>query len=86
MTREEKYRQIRREACYTGLTLVFLILFWMAAGFGAACLDVKVLHLPLWAITSTVGVWMAAILLVKLLTKYVLKDMSLQDEEEKANG
>ena len=42
----------------------------------------KVFHLPLWAVTSSVGVWAMAVLLVKFLTKYVFADMSLQDDEE----
>lgn len=82
MTNEKKYAQVRKEAMYTGLALVFLILFWIVAGFGLAQVDVKVFHLPLWAVTSSVGVWAMAVLLVKFLTKYVFADMSLQDDEE----
>ena len=33
MTDWEKYQQIRREAAYTGLALLVLILFWCWAGF-----------------------------------------------------
>ena len=36
MTREEKYRQVRREAGATGVLLALIILFWCAAGFGLA--------------------------------------------------
>lgn len=86
MTKEEKYRQMQREAVYTGLALLLLILFWLLAGFGAARLDVTVFHLPLWAVTSTIGVWFMAILLVKFLTKYIFRDMSLQDEEVQDRG
>ncbi len=86
MTNEEKYRQMRREAGYTGIALFLLILFWLAAGFGVAQLDVKVLHLPLWVWTSSLGVWFMAIFLVKVLTKYVFRDMSLQDEEVEKDG
>ena len=86
MTREEKYKQIRREAGFTGLALLLLILFWAAAGFGVSRLDIKVFHLPLWAVTSSVGVWCMAILLVKFLLKYVFRDISLQDEEVKDRG
>ncbi|MBR4695184.1 MAG: YhdT family protein [Selenomonadaceae bacterium] len=81
MTNEEKYQQIRREAKWTGIALFLLILFWLAAGFGAAQFQVKVFHLPLWAVTSSIGVWLMAILLVRFLVKYVFRDMDLQDEE-----
>ena len=86
MTRKEKYLQMRKEAGYTGLALLLLILFWLLAGFGAAQLDVTVFHLPLWTVTSSIGVWFMAILLVKILTKYVFRDMSLQDEEVEKHG
>ena len=82
MTNEAKYRQVCKEARATGLALLVLILFWLAAGFGAAQLDIKVFHLPLWAITSSIGTWMVAILLVKFLTSVVFKDMSLEDDEK----
>lgn len=86
MTNGEKYRQMRREAGFTGLALLLLILFWLAAGFGAAQLELKVFHLPLWAVTSSVGVWLMAILLVKFLVKYVFQDMSLEDREVEKDG
>lgn len=86
MTREEKYRQMRREAGCTGLALLLLILFWLAAGFGMSGVDVKVFHLPLWTITSSIGVWFMAILLVKILLGFVFRDMDLQDEEVKERG
>ena len=81
MTNEEKYRQIRREAGFTGLALLLLILFWLLAGFGAAQLDIRVFHLPLWAVTSSIGVWAVAILLAWFLSMHVFRDMSLQDED-----
>ena len=84
MTRKEKYLQMRKEAGYTGLALLLLILFWLLAGFGAAQLDVTVFHL--WTVTSSIGVWFMAILLVNILTKYIFQDMSLQDEEVEKHG
>ncbi|MCI6751671.1 MAG: DUF997 family protein, partial [Selenomonas bovis] len=55
MTREEKYRQVRREAGATGVLLALIILFWCAAGFGLAGVPVFVFGLPLWAVMGTVG-------------------------------
>lgn len=81
MTDEKKFRQMKKEAAFTGLALLALILFWLVAGFGAAKLDVTVLHLPLWALTSSIGVWFAAIVLVKFLTGKIFKDMDLDDGE-----
>ncbi len=78
-TETEKYRQMKKEALFTFLALAVLIVFWLAAGFGLARFDVTVFQLPLWALTSSLGVWFFALLLVKLLLKFVFKDMDLAD-------
>ena len=82
MKEREKYLQICREAGCTGAALLVLIVLWLIAGFGVAQLDVKILHLPLWTITSSIGVWLGAILIAWLLTRYVFKDMPLSENDE----
>ena len=82
MTDWEKYQQIRREAAYTGLALLVLILFWCWAGFGLEGVEMEIFGLPLWAVTSSIGVWIFAIVLVKILLKFVFRDMPLDDEKE----
>lgn len=82
MTDWEKYQQIRREAAFTGLALLVLILFWCWAGFGLSDVEMEVFGLPLWAVTSSIGVWFFAIVLVKILLRYVFRDMSLDDEKK----
>ena len=86
MTREEKYRQVRREAGATGVLLALIILFWCAAGFGLAGVPVFVLGLPLWAVMGTVGVWLFAIVGVYVLVRGWFADMSLDDEEARTRG
>ena len=81
MTDWEKYQQIRREAAYTGLALLVLILFWCWAGFGLASVEMEIFGLPLWAVTSSIGVWLFAIVLVKILLKFVFRDMPLEDSQ-----
>lgn len=80
MSEKEKYLQIRREAMWTGITLLVLIIFWMLAGFGLADVDIKVFGLPLWAVAGTFGVWIFAMVLVKLLTTFVFKDIDLETD------
>ena len=80
MTEKEKYRQICREAAVTGIALLILIVFWLFAGFGLSGSTITIFRLPLWAAASTVGVWLFAIVLVWILTKFVFKDMDLGDE------
>lgn len=82
MTDWEKYQQIRREAVFTGLALLVLILFWCGAGFCLSDVEYEIFGLPLWTVTSSIGVWFFAIVLVKLLLRYVFRDMSLDDEKK----
>ncbi len=81
MNNYEKYRQVRKEAAATGLLLLILMGFWIFAGFGLAGNSVEIFHLPLWVWTATIGVWLFAIIGVKILTVAVFEDMSLEDEE-----
>lgn len=80
MTEKEKYDQVKKEAAATGRALLGLIVFWVAAGFGAAQLDIRVLHLPLWAITSSIGTWMVAVGMARYLSQSVFKDMNLEED------
>ena len=78
----QKFSLVRREAIYTGLALVGLIIFWLIAGFGTASLDVKIFHLPLWAVLGTIGVWLVAILISAILSKVLFKDVDLGGEHD----
>jgi len=85
MTEREKYLQIRREAMWTGITLLALIVFWYFAGFGLADSQLRLFGLPIWAVGGSIGVWFFAVLLVKLLTTFIFKDIDLEvTKEEKA--
>lgn len=78
----QKFSLVRREAIYTGLALVGLIIFWLIAGFGTASLDVKIFHLPLWALLGTVGVWFVAICISAILSKVLFKEVDLGGEDD----
>ncbi len=82
MSERRKFRQLQREAAATGIVLLLLILFWLAAGFGLSGSEIRIFHLPLWAVMGTFGVWFMAVFLVKVLTKTVFRDMSLSEEED----
>lgn len=82
MNDAQKFSLVRREAIYTGLALVGLIIFWLIAGFGTAGVDVKIFHLPLWAVLGTVGVWLFAILISAVLSRVLFKDVDLGGEDD----
>ena len=74
---KEKFNVVKREAAYTGIALAALIIFWLIAGFGTSALDVKIFHLPLWAILGTIGVWIFAIVISFILSRKLFTDMDL---------
>ena len=82
MSDAQKFSLVRREAIYTGLALAGLIIFWLIAGFGTSSLDVKIFHLPLWALLGTVGVWIVAICISAVLSKVLFKDVDLGGEDD----
>ena len=78
----QKFSLVRREAIYTGLALIGLIIFWLIAGFGTSSLDVKIFHIPLWAVLGSVGVWFVAILISFVLSKVLFTDVDLGGEDD----
>ena len=81
MTESEKFSVVRREALYTGVALALLIIFWLIAGFGLMSIDVKIFHLPLWAIMGSIGVWIFAILISYILSHKLFKDIDLGGDD-----
>ena len=82
LSEAEKFSLIKREAIYTGLSLVGLIIFWFIAGFGTMSFETKIFHLPLWAIFGTVGVWIFAIGISFILSRKIFKDIDLGGEND----
>ncbi len=88
MTKEQKDRQIRKEAGAT-LILFFICMFWHIGfgwGLSGSC-DVTIAKLPLWWWISTPGVFVVGLVGVLVLLKFVFKNFSLDDDEngEEAN-
>ena len=81
MTESEKFSVVRREALYTGVALALLIIFWLIAGFGLMSVDVKIFHLPLWAVAGSIGVWIFAICASYILSHKLFKDMDLGGDD-----
>ena len=81
-TEAEKFSLVRREAIYTGLALAGLIIFWLIAGFGTASSEIKIFHLPLWAVLGSIGVWVVAIVISAILSKILFKDVDLGGDDD----
>ena len=78
----QKFSLVKREAVYTGVALAGLIIFWLIAGFGMSSVEVKIFHLPLWAVLGSVGVWFFAIIISAILSKKMFKDVELGGEDD----
>ena len=82
MNDAQKFSLVRREAIYTGIALFGLIIFWLIAGFGTSSLEIKIFHVPLWALLGSIGVWIVAILISAILSKKLFTDMDLGGEND----
>ncbi len=87
MNREEKDRQIRKEARAT--LILFLICFVWNVGFayGLSGTGARLFGLPVWWLVSTPGMFVIAVAGVAFLLKRVFVNFDLEDTaEDKAEG
>ena len=70
---------ISREARRTAVVGVLFALIWVVLGFGLSAVPVTVMGLPLWAVTSSVGVLVTGAVLAVCLA-YTAEDIPLDDE------
>ena len=71
-----KYLETLKEAKLTALGLLLLISFWLIAGVGTSGVEMRIYHIPIWAILGTVGVWLCAIMIAFKLS-HSIKDTDL---------
>ena len=86
MTREEKNRQIRREARATAILFAICVVWHVGFGVLLSGTGIKVFGLPLWLVLSTPGVFIVAVVGVVYLLKRVFVNFSLEDEAEPAGA
>ena len=82
MNREQKEKQIRKEARAT--ILLFLICFLWNVGFayGLSGTGARLFGLPVWWLVSTPGMFVIAVIGVVILLKKVFVNFDLEDTEE----
>ena len=82
MNREQKEKQIRKEAKAT--ILLFLICFIWNVGFayGLSGTGARLFGLPVWWLVSTPGMFVIAVIGVVFLLKKVFVNFDLEDTEE----
>ena len=82
LTREQKDKQIRKEARAT--LILFLICFvWnVAFAYGLSGSGARLFGLPVWWLVSTPGMFVVAVIGVVYLLKKVFVNFDLEDNEE----
>ena len=86
MNREQKEKQIRKEARAT--LILFLICFVWNVGFayGLSGTGARLFGLPVWWLISTPGMFLIAVVGVVLLLKKVFVNFDLEDNGEGGDG
>ena len=78
-TREEKDRQIRREARATFILFAICFVWHVGWAFVLSGTGIRVAGLPLWWLLSTPGVFVVAVIGVVYLLKKVFVDMDFEE-------
>lgn len=81
-TYKEKMKQANREAKFTVVCLAATIVVWIALGFGLSGSSIELFHTPLWIIAGCIGTWLFAIAVAVVISKLVMKDCDLDEEDE----
>lgn len=79
MTKEEKNRQIRKEALWTVALFLLCFAWHVGFGYGLSGKDLYVMGLPLWWVLSTPGVFVVAVVGVIFLLKKVFVNFDLEE-------
>ena len=85
MTREEKNRQIKKEAKATCILFLICFAWHVGFGYGLSGCGITCMNLPLWWILSTPGVFVIAVVGVIILLKKVFVNFDLEEEKEDPN-
>lgn len=80
MTREEKDRQIRREAKATILLFVVCFIWHVGFAYGLSGTGIQIGGIPLWWLLSTPGVFIVAVVGVVILLKKVFVNFDLDED------
>lgn len=78
---DDKLRLTNRDARWALGALAFVVVVWLACGFGLAGFDIKVFHVPLWVVCGLLGTWVAAMFASVVLSR-VFRNFDLEDEIE----
>ena len=82
MTREQKDKQIRKEARATLILFLICFIWNVAFAYGLSGTGARLFGLPVWWLISTPGMFVIAVIGVIYLLKKVFVNFELEDDEE----
>ena len=82
MSREQKDRQVRREARATLILFAICFLWNVGFAYGLSGSGIRIGGMPLWWLLSTPGMFVVAVVGVAYLLKKVLVNFNLEDGEK----
>lgn len=83
-TYAEKMHRANKEALYSVIALVIIIVTWVIGGLGLSTLDLEIASTPVWIFAGTIGTWLVAVALSVIFAKRIFANFSL-DEDDKAS-
>ena len=81
MEYSEKLKQCDRECVAAVIGLILTIVVWCACGFGLSGVNVTIFSTPLWIVASLGGTFLFACIFSIVFAKFIMKDISLDEEE-----
>ena len=85
VTKEEKNKQIKKEAFATVILFIICFIWPVGFGYGLSGVPIYIFNLPLWWIISTPGVFVVGVVGVIILLKKVFVNFDLNSEEDSSD-
>lgn len=85
VTKEEKNKQIKKEAFATVILFIICFIWHVGFGYGLSGVPIYIFNLPLWWIISTPGVFVVGVVAVIILLKKVFVNFDLNSEEDSSD-
>ena len=85
VTKEEKNKQIKKEAFATVILFIICFIWHVGFGYGLPGVPIYIFNLPLWWIISTPGVFVVGVVGVIILLKKVFVNFDLNSEEDSSD-
>lgn len=80
MTYKEKFQQANKEAKYTFLLFMIMMIWWFVTGLGLKDVEVYILGIPLWAALSSFGTVIIASVGNWILTRFFFKNFDFEED------